>query len=361
LLRLQARYPLLLILICCLAFNTSFAQDSSFAGFQDTTYYKTYDGFLTGRLYLGNKYAMLDIVPPDQKEKTISYRPNTPTTLGIGGTYQWLTINLAFGFKFLNQYKSARGETNYLDLQSHIYGRRSLIDFNGQFYKGFYLKPTTTPVEPYYIRPDIGITQIGLNYEYLFNWRKFSFRASMLQSERQLKSAGTPMVGISSHYFITSADSSFVPDKPLYNGMQDVSRLRNFDIGPSVGYAYTLVVAQRIFLTGAFTAQFINFAKGEHAGLEKTQVALRPNYMARVAMGYQRPKWTLAATWVNQNLLTKAPTYKYNVLAGQLRISVAYRFEPNAKVKKALRPIELVSEKVIKKMKAKFAATQPAN
>jgi hypothetical protein len=170
------------------------------------------------------------------------------------------------------------------------------------------------------------------------------------------------MVGISTHYFVTSADSSFVPYDSLYNGLQDVSRLRNFDIGPSVGYAYTLIVAHRIFLTGAFTAQFnVNFAKGEHAGLEKTQIALRPNYMARIAMGYQRPKWTLAATWVNQNLLTKAPNYKYNLLSGQLRVSIAYRFEPNAKVKKALRPIEMVSEKVIKKMKAKFATKPPAN
>lgn len=345
-----------------MAKNSAFAQDSSFAGFQDTTYYKTYDGFLTGRLYLGNKYAMLDIVPPDQKEKTISYRPNTPITLGIGATYQWLTINLAFGFKFLNQYKSSRGETNYLDLQSHVYGRRSIIDFNGQFYKGFYQKPITTPEEPYYIRPDIGITQIGLNYEYLFNWRKFSFRAAMLQSERQLKSAGTPLLGISTHYFITSADSSFVPDNPLYNGLQDVSRLRNFDIGPSAGYAYTLVVAHRIFLMGAFTAQFnVNFAKGEYADQEKTQITLSPNYMARIALGYQRPKWVLAATWVNQNLTTKAPTYRYSLLSGQLRVSVAYRFEPNTKVKKALRPIEKVSENVINKMKAKFAAKQPAN
>jgi len=214
----------------------------------------------------------------------------------------------------------------------------------------------------YYLASIFGITHLGFNYDNLFNWGRFSFRAAWLKSDRQLKSAGTPMVGISSHYFITSADSSFVPDKPLYNGMQDVSRLRNFDIGPSAGYAYTLVVVQRIYITGAFTAQLnINFAKGEYQDMSKTQVVVKPNYMARLAIGYQRPKWTAAATWVNQNLNTRAPSYKYNMISGQVRISVAYRFEPNAKVKKALRPIEMVSEKIIKKMKAKFAATQPTN
>lgn len=300
--------------------------------------------------------------PQNQREKTISYRPNTPLTLGIGGTYQWLTINLAFGFKFINPNKSERGETNYLDLQSHLYGRRSIIDFNTQFYKGFYLNSNQTPDESFYLRPDVGITQLGLNYEYLLNWRKFSFRAAMLQSETQLKSAGTPMIGLSTHYFVISADSSLVPTQPMFNGLQDVSRIRNFDIGPSIGYAYTLIVAKRIFLTGAFTTKLsINFAKGEHEDIEKTQVTVSPNFMARAAIGFQRPKWTWAATWVNQNITTRAPTFRYSLLSGQIRISVAYKFEPGAKVKKMLRPIEKVNDNFIQKMKAKFAAKQKAN
>ncbi|HSC52682.1 MAG TPA: DUF4421 domain-containing protein [Phnomibacter sp.] len=344
-------------MLLALATQQVCAQDSTFRGFQDSTYYRTQDGFLTGRFYFGNKYSMFDMVPIGNKDKTISYRPNTPTTMGIGGTYQWLTINLAFGFKFLNQYKSDRGETNYLDLQTHLYGRRSIVDFNTQFYKGFYLKPTKILAPPYYLRPDIGITQVGLNYEHIFNWRRFSFRASMLQSERQLKSAGSPLVGISLHYLITSGDSSFIPGFDSYDSLQPVSRLRNVDFGPSAGYAYTVVMAKRVFITGAITGQInINFAKGEHNEIANTQTTVNPNVVGRVAMGYQHPKWSIAATWVNQNLTTKAPTFKYNVRAGQVRLAFAYRFIPGSKLKKFLRPVDHATEKVINKMKAKFAA-----
>ncbi len=339
---------------------STYSQDSSFAGLQDTTYFKSYEGFLTGRIFIGNRYSNLDIIPSNNQPNSISFKPNTPITLGIGATYQWLTVNVGTSFNFLNQHREDRGETKFIDLQSHLYGRRSIIDFNAHFYRGFFQETTYPNAEKYYLRPDIRIMQLGFNFERVLNWRRFSFRAAMLQSERQFKSAGSPLIGLAAHYVVASADSSFIPYHSIYNGFQDLSRLRNLDIGPSVGYAYTLVLAKRVFIMGGLTGQLnINFAQGTFEDGDRTEVSIKPNLMTRAAIGYQRPLWTIAATWVNQNITTQVSPYDFNLRSGHVRASIAYRFRPSAKVKRMLRPIEVLDEKVIRKITAKFVAKPP--
>ncbi len=116
--------------------------------------------------------------------------------MGIGATYRWATLNLAYGFGFLNPDRG-RGKTKYLDLQFHGYGRKFSIDVLGQFYNGFYLTPrgTGTTHGTYYQRPDIEVGAVGASAQYIFNYRKFSYRAAFLQNEWQKRTAGTFLLG----------------------------------------------------------------------------------------------------------------------------------------------------------------------
>lgn len=337
-------------------------QDSTSTTVHDSSYFKTFDGYFTGRFYFSNKFVTPDFIPAANKQQTISYRPNTPITMGIGATYQWLTLNLAYGFKFINQFKDDRGKTRYLDLQSHNYGRRGVLDFYGQFYKGFYLQsPISTPGK-YYVRPDMGITQIGGQYEHIFNWRKFSYRAAMLQSERQLKSAGSITAGFEVNYSIISADSSFAPTDPLYAGLPALNRIRHIEFGPSLGYAYTLVLFRNVFVHANASGYLdLNFTKSSTPLGSQNSVTVRPDFAYRFAAGINRPQWTAAVTWINNQLNAPVQDYRYRQTSGLLRLTFNYRLPVGPKLKKWVRPVDYFNEKVLSRIRNKQAATQPAN
>ena len=106
---------------------------------RDSSYVESFDDQLTLRTYLSQKYTIFN-VNGKGNQYFLQYRPNTNLNLGLGATYRGLTINLGYGFKFLNK-DSDKGTTKYLDLQSHLYGKKWRIDGFGQFYKGYFLFP----------------------------------------------------------------------------------------------------------------------------------------------------------------------------------------------------------------------------
>src|SRR5882757_7661463 len=69
----------------------------------DTAYYSSYAARrLTFRFYFSQKYTTLTLY--DRKDQlTLRYQPNTTLNMGVGASYKWATLNLAYGWGFLNQ------------------------------------------------------------------------------------------------------------------------------------------------------------------------------------------------------------------------------------------------------------------
>ena len=97
----------------------------------DSSYVAEEPELLVLRTYLSHKYTTL-YFPSDG----LRYQPNSGLNLGIGFTYQNLTLNLAFPPGFLNSSREP-DFPRFLDLQGHIYPRNWVIDFFGQFYTGY--------------------------------------------------------------------------------------------------------------------------------------------------------------------------------------------------------------------------------
>jgi hypothetical protein len=244
------RRPLLWIaLFLAGAFCPAKAQDV-----YDSLYYKTYPKHITGRFYFSQKYTSVLFRNRD-RDYSLLYRPNTTLNMGVGATYKWATINLAYGFGFLNPDKE-KGETKYLDMQFHRYGRKISIDLLGQFYNGFYLTPRGYAALPdkYYKRPDIRVRLVGASAQYIFNYKHFSYRAAFLQNEWQQKSAGSFLLGFESSLGTIKGDSTLIPrvvDESLADS--GLKLLSFIELGPNAGYAYTLVYKKNFFLTVAGT------------------------------------------------------------------------------------------------------------
>src|ERR1700748_684130 len=106
----------LLIIFCTAVIIPSFGKAQKLLD-HDTTYYVTYPGTIVGRFYFSKKYAAF-ILPATNGGQNLVYKPNTLLNMGIGATYNNLSLNIAYGFGFLNNDED-KGKTKSIDLQAH--------------------------------------------------------------------------------------------------------------------------------------------------------------------------------------------------------------------------------------------------
>lgn len=313
----------------------------------DTSFVKPYDREITARVYLSQKYTSI-VIPGTSNASSFRYRPNTTLNLGLGATYRSFSVNLAYGFPGLNGDNSERGKTRYVDLQAHLYGRKLVIDLFGQFYKGYYISPQNyiSGHPGYYIRPDIHVRMVGGSAYYVFNNRKFSYRASLIQNEWQTKSAGTFLLGGEVYYGAIKSDSTLVPNEVAHQFPQGaVNRIRFINIGPGGGYAYTFVYKRNWFATGSLTVNLpVDFVRENAYTGDKDKISISPNFLYRLAIGYNSRRWIYTASLVNGTVTANGAYSEsdYRIRTGNYRLTVAKRFTLNRKARKVMQPVDKV-------------------
>jgi hypothetical protein len=309
----------------------------------DSTYIQSYDTMITARIFICQKYLSLHI--NDKNDAPIlKFYPNSKLNLGIGASYGWFTFNVSAGLNFMNnsEKEMAKPQTEAVDLQVHFYGPKIIMDLFGQYYKGYYLSPKGTANsnnDTWYVRPDVSLSQYGIAGYYVLNWRKFSCRAAYLQNEWQIKSAGSILLGAEVFYKEAKADSSLVPDV-VGNEYQSagIFRIQSGSIAPAAGYAYTLVIAKHIFVSGSLTGGLsFNLLKETSTYGSDTKFALNPIYAFKTAIGFNSRKFTTSITWVNNSVASSGDNALYTTHSGIARLHVAYRFQAGSKFKQKLR------------------------
>jgi hypothetical protein len=312
----------------------------------DTNYIEDHTQDVVVRLFGSRKYNYYDVV--DQKRKQeLFYRPNRPFNIGVGVNYKFIALNLGFNFPFINK-NEKYGKTSGVDLQTHLYARRMVIDFYGQFYKGYYVSDSkgfrnfyTSPNQDVaYIRPDIKNLTLGLGVQYIFNQKRFSYRAAYLQNEYQKKSAGSFIVGAEVFGVRMKADSSFIP---FYLSKEDFFDNKHFDRtgivsgAVNAGYAYTLVLNKHFFVTLALTGSLgVNYSTLDLTteNSKITKVGLQLNNSERISIGYNSSRYFAGIHYVNLTTRSTSPvsnTYQ-RIGAGDFRVSIARRFKLKKKL-----------------------------
>lgn len=309
---------------------------------EDTTYYISYKEMLTTRIYTSRKYTSLSVSGINDNSR-IGLEPNSTLNLGVGATYNDFTLNLAYGFGFMNPGRD-QVETKYLDLQAHIYPKNWVIDLFGQFYNGFYLSSYSGPqlnIPSDLVFPGLEVRKLGANVQYLFNGDKLSLKAAFLQSAWQKRSAGSFVAGME-FYFGKAEDPSnilaeLIPDPIEFN------RLDFFEFGPNFGYVHTLVIAKHFFITGMVSGNIglgnskITTDSGKVGGW-----GFNTNYFLRGFAGYNGPVWSINANYVHNNVrIEEAQNYVTDFQTGNYRINFVYRFDVGPRFKKTLKVVEL--------------------
>jgi hypothetical protein len=302
----------------------------------DTAYFENYPDLLTTRLYFSRKYTGFHVAFPALDGVVLKYAPNTTRNLGIGASYEWATLNLAYGFGFMNPDRG-EGDTRYLDLQAHQYLGNFNIDFYGQFYQGYYLKndEVTDDIGSPYVRPDIRVNEFGLTVQYVLNHRKLSMRAAFINNSIQKKSAGSFIFGMDIFYGKVTADSTLIPYTFEIEPSQEYDQMNFFKLGPNLGYAFTLVFAKHFFFTGSLVAAL----NGGYYDLTAAEVKNRQGFFSadlnvRTALGYNNSRFTLSAFFVNQRVQFTS-NYRNILNVGNFRVIATYRLNAPGFLKKS--------------------------
>jgi len=344
------KYNFLLLATVCmqtLLYAGSVKAQSTGNVLHDTAFYEDYPEMVTTRFYFSQKYTAFTLQAPDD-EKDLQYRPNTTLNMGVGATYRNFSLNLAYGFGFINQDKE-KGKTKYLDLQGHFYPKGWSLDWVGQLYKGYYLHPkgyAAGSTADYYQRPDVRVNLFGIAAYRIMKNKKFSYRAAVIQNEWQKKSAGSLLLGGEIYYGINKADSSFVPGSIANEYPQaGINNVQFFSFGPGIGYAYTLVVQQHFFVTGSLSLNANLSFSTETGTLGKSnKTALNAATFFRLAAGYNSSTWNLSANWVGNKLPVRGASSANNYLlqTGNYRIIIAKKIMPGPRLKKRLKPLDKI-------------------
>ena len=317
----------------------------------DTSYITVYKDELTTRIYLSRKQNGYNL-SERLLNPWMNYRTNDNLLIGLGYTYSFLTFNLAVKFPFVNVDEDRYGKSSYIDLQTHTIFRSVIIDLYLQWNKGYYLANPQDVLPDYRRmatmpqRGDIRTNLMGLNVQYLFNSRRYSYKAAFVQNEFQRKSAGSPIAGAEAYWMLALSDSSTVGSNIPPSGYLDdrpFSHSDLFNAGVNGGYAYTFVWNQSLYLSLSSTFglnlgyhhihdpyQSTNVSMGLSAGLT--------NY-TRVSFGFNTSNYYVGLSLVRFSMTNRLGAGQewmgYNT--GNIRFIIVKRFITKRPLK-ALRP-----------------------
>jgi hypothetical protein len=341
----------LLLITCSLQFHQSADAQlkTSISGPVDTNYIESYINDLTTRIYQSVKYTRYRIYDGDYR-KSLVFDPNRRLIFGIGFTHGPLTLNLGVPAPWIPSEKREEtyGETNYLDLQSHIYLRKFTVDFYLQTVKGYYISNPSEMLEgwqegdDYTIRPDMRLRSFALSIQYFKNGDRYSYKAVFNQNEWQKKSAGSLILAGGFNYVVTNSDSLLIPENIAYSDFfrgENFSNSKIFSAGPSIGYAHTFVIAKHFFIAaswhGGVTAGFTKLRVEDPDNINKTGFSWHFHSNLRLGTGYNSRKWFVGFTYLNHAVRNQAPVDAgwIHFDTGNLRLNIVRRFQLKKPIK----------------------------
>lgn len=278
-----------------------------------------------------------------KNDESVIYEPNNRIIMGFGFSYRAFTLNLGFGFSFLNQNDQELGKTSYFDAQGNVYMKKVATNLFFLTYQGYYLDSHSReeigldPVgDSRAFRRDIRQSTLGFSSVYIFNNDKFSYRASFTQDAWQKKSAGSWLAGGYATYFTVRGDSSLIPTAldSLFENTLQIKQGNFVDIGLQGGGVYTLVIGKHFFAT-------ISGVVGFGASIVKNGLEIPPDneleqhskvgpgysIQARYAMGYNSKRNYFGFSYNNETSWSaQSESDRFGWSVGNFRLNFAHRF-----------------------------------
>ena len=283
--------------------------------------------------------------------RELKYEPNGLSSIGASFNYKWLGVSFAVKSEDQSEVDT-KGESSGIDFQMNMYMRKFAIDAYYVKYDGYFLANQEEllgqrpPMDESLVKSSIKVKTIGFNGLYIFNNKRFSYRAPFSQNEIQKKSAGSWLVGAFVAQNNIHSDKSLIPDeyKRDFNRESDISEGMFTKYGVKGGYGHTFVI-WRMYISMSLTLGFAyeqSKIKINGSGHFRYREALGTKEQVKVAIGYQVPRFVVGFGIVQDHFsIVSKETEKVSVALGSFRIMTAYRFNAPGFLKKTVGSVRM--------------------
>ena len=310
----------------------------------DTAYVQSTDSLLSVKVYMAsssNTFQLKD----NYSRQTLKFSPNSGANLGIGFDYKWLGFSLSFGLK--NKEIDKKGKTEKFDIGITTFGQKNIFDAKLQLYNGFYIEnpwiydTNWADTLNFPQRADVTTNSISLGWVYVFNNRKFSYKAAFTQNEIQKKSAGSLLIGAFANLNIIAADSAILPSmaRQYFSPESNFKITRNLSFTLGAGYVYSLIIHKKFFVTlaavqglGVQSVLLIN----DNSKYDYYKNTLATHTNIRFGLGYNtyRNYWGLMAFADISPFKTKSNKTEISFASNFIKFYYGHRFNFNPFKKK---------------------------
>jgi hypothetical protein len=270
-----------------------------------------------------------DIKNRDNKDQAVKYKPNNSYSLGLGVFLFEIAAELSFALPINEKSTNTFGTTDVREFHLNFLGNGWGLNAYSQKYTGFYFPDRSDPAAEVIVkRPDIELTNRGINGIYALNKDKFSLKSAYNYSERQLKSVGSFIITGNLNTFALQADSAIITQSTTQAGSSsDFKLMRNTTLSIAGGYTYTLVY-RSFFINGAFSIgpshNWIYYKPAD--GLEHYNISINTFNDIRVSVGHNSDRIFGGISLIIQSRNNRFENVDITNTNSMLKFMFGYRF-----------------------------------
>ena len=282
---------------------------TTFAFQTEPAYYQEFDKYFHVRPQFIHRRVDLVLKSNENNEKII-YKPVNNNYIGVG----FFMFDANFAINFPTNFSSKN-----IDMRSSVALRRFGIEASYQNYNTF-----ETPVDVL----DARFRELKLDGIYIFNHRKFSLPASINQNEKQLRSAGSPLLIMSvSRTHLSNSEGVVGPGSiNSFPQLDGVNQFRQWMWGVMPGYSYSWVKEDWI-VNGTLGVGVSHYWEFYHTDTDRTSdVNLNLSSKARLYAGIDKLKYFagILAEW--DHLGSSSEITRNRVRFFSVRLAFGLRF-----------------------------------
>jgi hypothetical protein len=273
----------------------------------------------------------------DQGSEKVNYKPNSSFSAGLGIYLFEVGAEITFSIPVSDKNQDTYGSTETREFHANLIGKGWGMDVFRQKYNGFYFPDRSGSSSATIIkRPDIELTNTGINGIYVFDKKRFSLKSAYNYSERQIKSGGSFIITGNLNTFRLTADSVILTQQSNQpTSTSDFELMRYTTLSVAGGYTYTLVY-RSFFLNGALSIGpahnwILHTRPGEQ---EQYDIAVNTFSDIRVALGYNSDRFFGGMSLVAQSRNIRFDNIKFSNTNTIAKLLIGYRFKEAGILKK---------------------------
>ena len=287
-----------------------------FSNAQESEYVQDYSHKINTKIGIDTKSFSYKLTNSATNEK-FDLKPNESVRLAASMHYRFIGLTIGFTPNFLNnnEDEKLKGESDINSIQLRIFIKRFIQEFGYNKIQGFYVENTADfdenwikNTDPYIQLKNLKVKRFGGKTSFVWN-KNFSFKALLMQNQKQIKSAGSFVPSISYYY------------SELNNPKNEIVSFAEstFDINVSAGYIHNFVFGKQhdffasLGISPGVGVKFAKNIKDDEFGVLQEQKKTYPNFVfeGRLNLGYNSDKiftgiqFNVSGVSYNQNPETK--------------------------------------------------------